>query len=183
MAKQTFAVQVTVGAPMVRGYKKAAIRKALEKTAKETKKKFKKTTRTWNHQPVFETRIKDDSAEVGTNDEQYKNVNDGVPERIIHAKPGGMLAWQSQFTPKTTKRWIGSRRGGKSGPVDRFGKSSPWPGIEAREFDKAIQDEMEKEFEKLFEKAMEEQLFTDFARMFTSSGTRVIQRMVRFTEI
>ena len=77
-------VQVTVGASMVRGQKKAAIRKALEKSAKETKKLFKKTTATWNHQPVFETRIKDDQAEVGTNYERYKWINDGVDGRTIH---------------------------------------------------------------------------------------------------
>ena len=168
---------------MVRGYKKAAIRKALEKTAKETKKLFKKTTATWNHQPVFETRIKDDQAEVGTNDERYKWINDGVDERTIHAKPGGRLAWQSQFTPKTTKHWIGSRQGGKSGPFDKFGTSSPWPGIEKREFDKVIQKEMDKEFEKLFEKAMKEQLFTHFARMFAWNGRRVVQSMIRFTGV
>ena len=179
MAKQTFALQVTVGAPMVRGLKKAAIRKSLEAAAKETKKKFKKTTRTWNHQPVFETRIKDDQAEVGTNDERYKWINDGTPERSFTSPSGGVMAWQSQFTPKTTRRWIGSRSGGKTGPVDSFARRINHHKIEAREFDKVIQDEMDKEFEKEFEKAMEDQLFTHFARTVGWNGQRVVQGLIR----
>ncbi len=182
--KMAVSVQVTVGASMVRGFKKAAIRKALEKSAKETKKLFKKTTRTWNHQPVFETRIKDDSAEVGTNDERYKWINDGTPDRPISPKTaGGRLAWQSKFVPKTIPRKIMSRQGGKSGPVDTFRRQVYHHEIEARNFAEVIQGEMGKEFKKDFEKAMEEQLFTHFARMFAWNGRRVVQSMIRFTGV
>jgi hypothetical protein len=165
---------------MVRGYKKAAIRKALEKAAKETKKKFKKTTATWNHQPVFETRIKDDTAEVGTNDERYRWINDGYYDHEIKPrKPGGVMAWQSQFKSKTLPRKIMSRQGGKTGPVDTFARYVGKHYITPREFDKVIQGEMEKEFEKLFEKAMEEQLFTHFARTIGWNGTRMVQGLIR----
>ena len=181
MAKQTFAVQVTVGAPMVRGYKKASIRKALEQTAKETKKKFKKTTATWSHQPVFETRIKNDSAEVGTNDEQYRRVNDGVAPHPIVPSSGGLMAWQSNFKSKTLPRKIMSRQGGKTGPTDAFARRINNAYITPRNFAEVIQGEMGKEFEKEFEKAMEEQLFTHLARMFAWNGSRVIQKLVRFT--
>lgn len=130
---------------------------AMHEIEREVLKEFKKTTETWDHQPEWETAISlvgGPSVLVGTDDEIYRWVNDGVPEHdIVPKKAGGVLAFKRGYKAKTSVGVIASRRGGK------FGKRVvreyvTHPGIEARNFDKVIKKAYEKRFKKRIEKAM-----------------------------
>ncbi len=74
---------------------------------------------------------------VGTDDEIYGYVNDGTRAHIIKARRAPRLAFKTGFTPKTTPRQIGSRKGGVSGNLVRP-KQVRHPGTKARKFSKTI---------------------------------------------
>lgn len=119
------------------------------KVAKEAKRLFDSTTRSWSRRPKFY--IKDsygsDFIEIGTDDELYAMINDGVPAHVIIARGGrrGVMSFQREYSAKTSPRVIGSRSGGKSGNV--VTTNFVWhPGIDPREF----ADEIMKRTDKMF---------------------------------
>jgi hypothetical protein len=140
---------------------------------RRTIKEFERTTRTWDHKPKFEaTRDLSSSSAVsiyvGTNDRVWNWVDEGTakngPYLILPRKPGGRLAYQSEFSPKTSPGVLDSVAGGKSGDV----VVRPFvihPGVRARNFSVQIAREMEPKFKRELEDVMR-----DFA---TSSGHKV----------
>ena len=134
---------------------------AIRKQATEIKKEFEKTTATWKTDVEFEQAIslKGPGPEllVFTDNEIYGYVNNGTEEHIIQPKRAKALAFQwggkGSYTPKTTPRVIGSKRGGPSGPM----VSRAWvlhPGSEGRHFDDEIEKKTRPQFKRAMEKAM-----------------------------
>ena len=118
------------------------ITKEVNRTAKDVKKDFEKTTKTWKKKPVFEIVIaigpKSADFLIGTDDEIYGYVDQGTrPHVILPTKPGGVLAFQSKFSPKTVPNVLGSRSG-RSGGNTVFSRGVIHPGTEPRNFSKMI---------------------------------------------
>lgn len=137
---------------------KREIKKALQAEAKQLKREFGKTVRTWRRKPKFEqlasTRPEETgeaSVLVGTDDPIYRYLDEGTRIRwAVMSKD-----WKS----KTRPRVIGSSAG--QGRVVIAGKRAmlrrgirPRPGIKAREFAKTIQRMREKPFKRRMERAM-----------------------------
>ena len=107
---------------------------------------FRKTTRTWWHQPEFEMMVQQTGNEleivVGTDDRIYGYVDRGTPPHIIRPKkPGYPLRFQSGYKSKTTPGVIGSKAGGPRGDFVRA-MEVHHPGTKPRKFSEAIQDYM-----------------------------------------
>ena len=130
----------------------------LRRVGAAMKHDYETTTQTWNHKPVFETKISlpqgTPGVEVSTDDEIYGYVNYGTRPHVILPKSGGPLVFRSDYTPKTAPRWIGSGAGGSSGDLV-FAKAVNHPGTEARDFDKTLKEEWQPEFERAMQDAMD----------------------------
>lgn len=111
------------------GFHKKAVA-ALNRTNNTILSDFKKTTRTWNHKPVFKQRKARHFlvASTYTNDRIYYFITRGTPIR--------RAVMTSDFRAKTSPRIIGSGRG--RGGVAFISKKISRPGIKAREFDDEI---------------------------------------------
>lgn len=121
-----------------------ALEQALDDTAKEVIKDFKRTTETWDHQPEFKVmdsgfRVgsREVSLDVGTDDEIYGYVSRGTPAHDILPKQATVLRFQSGFVPKTKPGRFLSKEGGSSGD-NTFAKAVHHPGIKARKFEELI---------------------------------------------
>lgn len=131
---------------------------AAGQTARDIKKDFEKTVKTWDNKPKFEIIVavgpKSIDIFIGTDDEVYGYVDKGTKEHIIQPKkPGGTLAFQSQYKPKTIPNMIGSRSGGSSGET-RFAKWVIHPGTKARNFSKIIKKKWARIYKRRIEKAL-----------------------------
>lgn len=129
----------------------------MNSTSREIKKDFQACVKTWNHKVEFEI-LKSlkggPTVLIGTDDEIFGYVNNGTPEHDIPAsKPSGLF-YKSGFKPKTQVGVIGSRTGGKFGPVRGHGMIVHHPGIAARNFDKTIADLWRQKFKRLAEEAI-----------------------------
>lgn len=117
--------------------------KALNDTADEGLRDYRQTVKTFKRRPTFRK-----SAPVlrgglytihyGTDDENYRRLDEGTRPHIIVARRAKVLRFQGNYRAKTQVRVIDSRSGGPSGrfifrPVVRH------PGTKAREFTKVIQ--------------------------------------------
>jgi len=132
----------------------------LRKFTTVIKKDFQATTKGWNHQPKFETKIgltrlgPDASVSVSTTDERYGWINNGTPARTITPVRAPALRFPYQgpgvsYKAKTKRRVIGSgSHWQKLGPVQQFAAVNN-PGIEPREFDIAIAEKEQKPFENM----------------------------------
>lgn len=123
-------------------FKSAAAQRAFEKQLKtisrDWQKELEKTTRTWNDKPTFKVTLKRMpklyAVRAEVSDMRWIWIDEGTKDRpIVPKRPGGVLAFPSQFTPKTRKRYIGSRRG-SSGPPMVFTRRVEHHKIEAREW-------------------------------------------------
>ena len=136
---------------------------AAKKAASGIEGDFKKTTKTWHQQPDFEkvVALPPPAVEVmvATDDEIYGYVNNGTEPHEIWAgaytgkSDKTVLAFSSQFVPKTQPGIIGSNPG-FVGERDTFVPMVHHPGTEARNFDKIIQRDWEPKFKRLMESAM-----------------------------
>ena len=113
-----------------------------KKTARDIKKDFEKTTKTWKTKVKFEMIVavgpRSIDVLVATDNEIYGYVDRGTKEHIIQPKkPGGVLAFKSQYKPKTIPNLIGSKAGGASGNTV-FASWVLHPGTKARNFEEAI---------------------------------------------
>ncbi len=130
----------------------------LRKEARTITKEYKKTTRTWKNKPKFVTQIGlsriagDASVLVGTDDEQYRWVDEGTRAHIIRARNAPSLAFQTGFRPKTRSKVISSRKGGRSGPIVRP-KVVRHPGTKARLFSETIAKKRTAPFERNIRRA------------------------------
>ncbi|MCI0420408.1 MAG: hypothetical protein L0312_14485 [Acidobacteria bacterium] len=122
---------------------KKEIDKAVDKTTKAALDDFKKTTRTWEKKPPFE-QVKahdvgsDTVGAAGTNNKIYRFVTRGTRAHVIKPKRKTFLRFRSVYRAKTTRRVIGSKRGGASGELVFTRKPVLHPGTEAREFEEEI---------------------------------------------
>jgi hypothetical protein len=129
-------------------------------TMKETDRRFIVTYLTWDDQPKFDTKVigktpgsKQIRGIHATEHQKYEWVVRGTPPHIIAARNAGMLAFSSDFVPKTRPGVIGSGTG-FVGPVDTFAKSVMHPGTMPRNFDKEIAKDMKPVFLEIMTAAM-----------------------------
>lgn len=106
-------------------------------------KDYESSTRTWDTKVVFDTSLKKSSDllefATETNNLIYTFVHEGTkPHIITPKKPGGVLAFNSKFTPKTRVGQILSRAGGSSPPV-RFATRVNHPGTKGRKQSELIE--------------------------------------------
>ena len=103
-------------------------------------RKLRTATRTWEHKPEFDIRVLSESTgrarvSVTTTSEIFGYVNEGTRAHFIAPKkPGGVLAFNSRFSPKSTPGSLQARRG-SSGPPVAFARGVHHPGTKARKFD------------------------------------------------
>lgn len=128
--------------------------KVLDQAVRETQTKFAPTFATWNHKPQMEVDREPAARVVGTNDKIYEIVSEtGSKPHVIRPRNKKSLRFQTGYRAKTRKGVLGSSTGGASGDVV-FSKSVNHPGFEAREFVKAIQEQMDVRMEKLTDEAL-----------------------------
>ena len=128
---------------------------------------LKKVTRTWEHQPKFETDIKFSGTEpqviVSTDDEIFKFVNDGTRSHWVRPKKARSLYFQSGYRAKTTPGMIGSHAGGPFGPfvgskghkvsgIKKRGFTGAIRLIRKPGFDRAMQDGLKRGLANVWEK-------------------------------
>lgn len=114
---------------------------------------FALTYQTWKSGPSFVLQRAayqgpDMVGECSTDNEIYSYVNFGTVPHDIFPVKAKKLHFMSGYTAKTTKRVIGSQAGGPSGS-DVFSAGVHHPGSEGREFDLAIQEKRQPDFESL----------------------------------
>lgn len=136
---------------------------AMRKAGTQIKHDFQATTETWKHKVKFEQVISltlpGPFVIIETDDEIYGYVNDGTEPHEIWAgaytgkSDKTVLAFSSQFVPKTQPGIIGSNPG-FVGERDTFVPMVNHPGTEACNFDKIIQKDWEPKFKRLMEGAM-----------------------------
>lgn len=122
-----------------------AIENTLDNTAKNIKVDFDVTTQTWNERPDFEIEKRAGYRFIGTENEIYGYLNFGTRVRYALMSP--------DFSPKTRRGYIGSNKG--RGGVILVSRRHPRPGIEAREFDKAVQAKWEGLMQNTFQRAID----------------------------
>jgi len=119
---------------------------------------YELTTATWEHQPHFVHMVDIGSDGVsilvGTDDRIYGYVNRGTPPHMIYPKkPGGVLAFRSGYSAKTSPNTLGSRAGGPSGGMV-YARGVPHPGTEPRNFDTIIDKEWTPEIQRRMKNAV-----------------------------
>ncbi len=153
------------------------LRKAAEAMAPKIQADFEKTTRTWEHEVVFESEVNVGRAagsyvtrklgvttgaeiSVTTDDDIYAYVDEGTRPHIIRPKrrrgrrkAASTLAFQTGGRPKTTPNVIGSTAGRK-GNKWAFAKEVHHPGTKARKFTQAIHRKWTPRFRKEMQAAI-----------------------------
>ena len=119
---------------------------------------FQATTRTW------QTRVEWDEVEstaggiayasVTTGDPLYYLINKGSPEHEIYAINYPTLVWKKPYESKTEPRVLDSRNSVRG---NQFGRAVEMthPGFEAREFDEAVREQVEDQFEEDCQEALD----------------------------
>lgn len=147
-------IQITVTVPEIiisSAVVRLKIQNKLErKTGPDMMKLFKKTTQGWEHNINFYQKSKNTNNEVSvtvfTRFKQYVLVNFGSPPHTITAKrPSGLLRFQRGYKSSTRPGIISSRQKQRFGPIYET-YFVEHPGFEAREFDKAIAEEIAETF-------------------------------------
>lgn len=138
----------------------AALEAEAKAAADDLELEFQLSTATWDHDVKFEkiVQIGPDSVQVlvDTDDEIYRYVNEGTkPHEIRPKRPGGVLAFPSQFTPKSQpgRQTSGA---GSSGGDTIFSAGVHHPGTKARRFDKTIMSRFSPKYRRRMEKAMKD---------------------------
>lgn len=121
-----------------------AIANALDGAALGAKVDFEVTTATWKTKPNFEIVKEAGKRHVMTHDKIYKDINDGTDKRFV--------IMTHDFQAKTVPHKLMSRAG-KGGVLAKAKK--PMPGIEAREFDKAVKEKWDKQLPIIFQRAID----------------------------
>ena len=133
----------------------------LTKTRMDLRRELWRGCRSWKHQPnwqmphYFGVRVM--WVKVFTYSTQYRLVNAGTTKKDYPIVPRrkNMLRFQTQFRPKTRPRLLGSFVGGKFGPYIST-LAVIHPGFEAREFDKTVAEEYQKNFTNDIQRAINE---------------------------
>lgn len=124
-----------------------AVRQAVEEISLEVKEAFEATVASWNEKPKFTVEESGTgfSRLIYTVDQVYEWVNNGTPPheilpiraQALHFMTGGMTK---------TKPGALSSGAGSMGSQSVFAKRVMNPGITARDFDVAIQEEFNERF-------------------------------------
>ncbi len=131
---------------------------------REIVKDFQKTTETWEHQPDFRYEIRnragDQVVTVGPEDNPdaypFLWVDEGTRPHRIPASGYKRMSWQTDFTPKSIPRKIGSRQGGKSGDWAHAMVVPMHPGIaEPRHFSDTIAEVWQQKVADMYGKRFE----------------------------
>lgn len=93
----------------------------------------------YSNSPNVQKRVAALDADIFVSDRIVSMVNLGTRPHVIRARDGGVLAFQTGYSPKTTPGVIPSRPGGATGGETIFAKQVNHPGFEARAVDLAIQ--------------------------------------------
>lgn len=126
---------------------------AILETVKEADDLFSETYSTWEHKPKFKQKVKRSSrrltgstltSDKGSKKNPYPFVTKGTKVRYA--------TMTANFAAKTTPGIIGSSQG--AGGVLYVDKRRPRPGIEARDFEFEIRQEIEPFFEEIIEDAI-----------------------------
>lgn len=142
------------------------VRNAVLRVGRGIQRDYEKTVKTWDEKPSF-IMTRDLSHQpisffVGTDNLTYKFVDEGTgtgreegggdsyPIFPVTAKA---LAYQQDFTPKTTPMSLTSTSGGKSGAM-LIRNYVEHPGIEARKFTTTIREKWRPRFKKAMEEAI-----------------------------
>jgi hypothetical protein len=122
---------------------KKRVARTNQKFAKRAKRSFQRTTRTWDHQPVFhqETSTAEMSVSVFTYDDIYRFLNDGTAIRYA--------VMTEDFSPKTRPGLLDSLPG--SGRMARLDLDNPREGIEARDFSGMVEAKHGPEYQRAIE--------------------------------
>lgn len=124
-----------------------AIRQGLADAGEIVKADFKKTTRTWSHQPRFRARSsrrgQSVSLTVETNDRVYQMVSYGTKPHYIVPRSRQSLRFGPSYRAKTTPGLISSRQGYSRGRAV-YTREVLHPGVEARYFDIYIKERHER---------------------------------------
>lgn len=135
-----------------------AVERGLDELALEGKTLFEQTTRTWETDVDFT--VGDDGdlgKEIFTDNEIYGYVSNGTRPHTITARNGPALAFQIGHTAKTVPGALAARSGGRGGPLARP-VTVQHPGIEAREFDEAVAERLERRAEQVVSAVLERAL-------------------------
>lgn len=136
------------------------LNRELESISKDILFDFEVTAYTWNHKPEFTRLVSIGPSSVdilvGTDDEIYKYIDEGTKKHFVGPKKKGVLAWRTNYVPKTSPGSMIATGGGASGPFAFDSKGHMVSGIKARKFTKTIQKSWEKKFKSRMEKAMKE---------------------------
>lgn len=135
-----------------------AVSAEIDQTIKEFEKiavaEHAAVVKTWKHQPEFKVRrygwlVKGNhaiSVQVWTDDPVWRYVDEGTKPHVIRPKkPGGVLAFPSQFKAKTQPQVLKSGTG-SSGGATVFSKGVRHPGTKARNFSPMLQRKLDNLF-------------------------------------
>lgn len=130
---------------------RAANKATKTRVGEEMKELAEQTTATWSTDVPFNITETQRSAIVETDSKIWHIVNKGTGPRVIPVGPKGFLAFQADYSPKTTPGNIASKPGGASGEWIFTRKPIEQPnGIKARDFDKAIAKELRPKLKKIW---------------------------------
>lgn len=132
----------------------AAVKKALEESAKKAQKELESTASTWRHRPSFVVVPVADGLVIGTDDEIYEFVDQGTRAHLIKPRRAKRLKFFTGGSPKTSPGVIGSRSGspGSQGPI--YAKGVRHPGTKARGFTEKISAKRQAELPALINAAI-----------------------------
>ena len=116
---------------------------ASKRSVDRADKEFAKTYATWEHKPKFVKKVKSTGRGIEwtiyTNDQIYTWVSGGTKGPYKLPKDGpGLLAFPSGYKAKTTPNLLFSKSGGSFGSMVFVSGQVEHPGIEPRNFDKAV---------------------------------------------
>lgn len=134
-----------------------AVQQAVQEEAKNIKREFEATTRTWRHKPTFIIDHNATEPNVYTFDKIYAYVSGGTRPRTIKPRKAKLLRFNSVFRAKSVPNKL-TARAGFSGPPVAFRKEVKHPGIKARHFDKLIQGRSQGRFIRLIERRIRERV-------------------------
>lgn len=113
----------------------------------EIQKLFYQTVNGWSDRPKFSMSghswIDEVAVRVWTDSARYAYVNNGTPAHPIPARGGGMLVFRKGYVAGTRPRVLASRRPSRFGEYVAARRIPQHPGIEARDFDVTIAEEMQ----------------------------------------
>lgn len=136
---------------------KAAIERALDRTAKEAEGMFEVTFSTWKNKPEIKTQSSNARREIRVIGKIYEYVDKGTVAHIIRPRRARFLSFRGGYRAKTSPGVITSRSGGATGKRV-FAKVVHHPGTQARNFSVVIAVEIMPKFEANIQEAIKDYL-------------------------